>query len=275
MKNSEQREEEAAGRKVEEDTTSPGRVFHDAPIAPEMVVIPAGDFLMGSPEAEKRRYEEEGPQHRVVIPTPFALGKYAVTFEEFDHFVSESGHGHHPDSNRWSRGSRPVIDVNWDDAVAYCRWLSEETGHDYRLPTEAEWEYACRAGTTTPFYFGETIGTDQANYDGNYTTYGNGLEAKFRKKTMKVGQFPANAFGLHEMHGNVWEWCADCHEKDAYDKHIDVYPNMVGDLESSGKRVIRGGSWINRPKNLRSATRTCVPTGDRYYFLGFRIARTL
>ena len=275
MKNSEQREEEAAGRKVEEDTTSPGRVFHDAPIAPEMVVIPAGDFLMGSPEAEKRRYEEEGPQHRVVIPTPFAMGKYAVTFEEFDHFVSESGHGHHPHSNRWSRGSRPVIDVNWDDAVAYCRWLSEETGHDYRLPTEAEWEYACRAGTTTPFYFGETIGTDQANYDGNYTTYGNGLEAKFRKKTMKVGQFPANAFGLHEMHGNVWEWCADCHEKDAYDKHIDVYPNMVGDLESSGKRVIRGGSWINRPKNLRSATRTCVPTGDRYYFLGFRIARTL
>ena len=275
MKNSEQREKEAAGRRVEEDTTGPGRVFHDAPIAPEMVVIPAGDFLMGSPEAEKRRYEEEGPQHRVVIPTPFALGKYAVTFEEFDHFVSESGHGHHPDSNRWSRGSRPVIDVNWDDAVAYCRWLSEETGHDYRLPTEAEWEYACRAGTTTPFYFGETIGTDQANYDGNYTTYGNGLEAKFRKKTMKVGQFPANAFGLHEMHGNVWEWCADCHEKDAYDKHIDVYPNMVGDLESSGKRVIRGGSWINRPKNLRSATRTCVPTGDRYYFLGFRIARTL
>ena len=285
MENSEQGEEEAARRNVEEDATSPGRVFLDAAFAPEMVVISSGEFLMGSPEDEKNRCEHEGPQHRVVIPVPFALGKCAVTFDEFDYFVRESGHGHkpssggawlgNPDDENWGRGQRPVIDVSWDDAVAYCRWLSEETGHDYRLPTEAEWEYACRAGTTTPFYFGETIGTDQANYDGNYTTYGNGLEAIFRKKTMEVGQFPANAFGLHEMHGNVWEWCADLYEKDAYDKHIDVYPNMVGDLESSGKRVIRGGSWINRPKNLRSATRTCVPTGNRYYYLGFRIARTL
>ena len=274
MKNSEQREEEAAGRKVEEDTTSPGRVFRDAPIAPEMVVIPAGDFLMGSPEDEERRYKEECPQHRVVLPTPFALGKYAVTFDEFDHFVRESGHGHSPGSNGWGRGSRPVIDVSWDDAVAYCRWLSKETGHDYRLPTEAEWEYACRAGTTTPFHFGETISTDQANYGGDFT-YGNGLEGEFREKTMKVGQFPANVFGLHEMHGNVWEWCADCYEKDAYDEHIDVYPDMVGDLESSGGRVIRGGSWINRPGNLRSATRTCVSAGNRRYFLGFRIARKL
>ncbi|MDP7097999.1 MAG: formylglycine-generating enzyme family protein, partial [Rhodospirillales bacterium] len=156
----------------------------------------------------------------------------------------------------------------------YCRWLSEETGHDYRLPTEAEWEYACRAGTTTPFHFGETISTDQANYGGDFT-YGNGLEGEFREKTMKVGQFPANVFGLHEMHGNVWEWCADCYEKDAYDEHIDVYPDMVGDLESSGGRVIRGGSWINRPGNLRSATRTCVSAGNRRYFLGFRIARKL
>jgi formylglycine-generating enzyme required for sulfatase activity len=209
-----------------------------------------------------------------VLPTPFALGKYAVTFDEFDHFVRESGHGHSPGSNGWGRGSRPVIDVSWDDAVAYCRWLSEETGHDYRLPTEAEWEYACRAGTTTPFHFGETISTDQANYGGDFT-YGNGLEGEFREKTMKVGQFPANVFGLHEMHGNVWEWCADCYEKDAYDEHMDVYPDMVGDLESSGDRVIRGGSWINRPGNLRSATRTCVSAGNRRYFLGFRIARKL
>ncbi len=127
MKNSEQREEEAAGRKVEEDTTSPGRMFRDAPIAPEMVVIPAGDFLMGSPEDEERRYKEEGPQHRVVIPTPFALGKYAVTFDEFDHFVRESGHGHRPGDVDWGRGGRPVIDVSWDDAVTYCDWLSEAT----------------------------------------------------------------------------------------------------------------------------------------------------
>ncbi|MDP7098909.1 MAG: formylglycine-generating enzyme family protein, partial [Rhodospirillales bacterium] len=141
MNNSEQREEKAARRKAGEDATSPGLVFRDAAFAPEMVVIPAGEFLMGSPEDEKYRGEDEGPQHRVVIPAPFALGKYAVTFEEFDHFVRESGHDHEPGDYGWGRGRRPVVDVSWDEAVAYCRWLSEETGHDYRLPTEAEWEY--------------------------------------------------------------------------------------------------------------------------------------
>ena len=273
MNNSEQREEEAARRKVEEDATSPGRVFRDAAFAPEMVVIPAGEFLMGSPEDEENRREHEGPQHRAVILVPFALGKCAVTFDEFDHFVRESGYSHKPDDKAWGRGRGPAIDLSWRDAVAYCRWLSEETGHDYRLPTEAEWEYACRAGTTTPFHFGETISTDQANYDGN-CTYGNGREGVYRGKTMKVGRFPANAFGLHEMHGNVWEWGADCYETDAYEKYIDVYPDMVGGMKFCLQRILRGGSWVNYPWGLRSANRNRCLADDRDDSVGFRIART-
>jgi formylglycine-generating enzyme required for sulfatase activity len=272
MKNSGQREEEAARRKVEEDATSPGRVFRDAAFAPEMVVIPAGEFLMGSPEDEEDRGEDEGPQHRVVIPAPFALGKYAVTFEEFDHFVRENGHDHRPRDMDWGRGDRPVIDVSWDDAVAYCRWLSKETGHDYRLPTEAEWEYTCRAGTTTPFHFGETIGTDQANYDGDYT-YGGGGKGVYRKKTVPVGNFPANAFGLHDMHGNVWEWVEDCWH--------DSYRGAPsgGDAWTTGGncrlRVLRGGSWNHFPGYLRSAFRAWNTSVNRFITFGFRIARTL
>ncbi len=276
MENSEQREEEAARRKVEEGATSPGRVFRDAAFAPEMVEIPAGEFLMGSPEDEEERGEDEGPQHRVVIPAPFALGKYAVTFEEFKRFLRKSRHDYKPkpEAADWGRGRRPVIFVSWNDAVAYCRWLGEKTGHDYRLPTEADWEYACRAGTTTPFHFGETASIDQANYNGNFT-YGNGREGVYRMRTMEVERFPANAFGLHEMHGNVWEWCADCYETDAYEKYIDVYPDMVGDMKSCRGRVLRGGSWFNEPEDLRSASRDWDFSDNVDNGLGFRIARTL
>ena len=272
---SEEREEEAARQKVKENIPSSGRVFRDAPFAPEMVEIPAGDFLMGSPGDEKRRYRVEGPQHRVAIPAPFALGKYAVTFDEFDHFFREAGPGYCPSGNKWGRGNRPVINVSWNDAVVYCRWLSKETGHDYRLPTEAEWEYACRAGTTTPFHFGKTISSQQANYGGDFSYGRDGHISECREKTVEVGQFPANALGLYDMHGNVWEWCADCFEKDAYNKHADVYPNMVGDMESSGEHALRGGSWSNRPGNVRSASRTSVAAGNRNKHAGFRIARTL
>ncbi len=268
---SEQREEEAA----QENIPGPGRVFRDAPFAPEMVEIPAGDFLMGSPGDEKRRYRVEGPQHRVAIPAPFALGKYAVTFDEFDHFFREAGPGYCPSGNKWGRGNRPVINVSWNDAVVYCRWLSKETGHDYRLPTEAEWEYACRAGTTTPFHFGKTISSQQANYGGDFAYGRDGPRGICREKTVEVGQFPANALGLHDMHGNVWEWCADCFEKDAYAQHADVYPGMVGNMEASSDRILRGGSWSNRPRNARCASRTSANADDRSNFSGFRIARTL
>ena len=271
---SEEREEEAARQKVKENIPSSGRVFRDAPFAPEMVEIPAGDFTMGSPKGEKKGYLEEHPQHRVTIPAPFALGKYAVTFDEFDHFVRESGYGHRPGDVGWGRGGRPVIDISWDDAVTYCGWLSKETGHDYRLPTEAEWEYACRAGTNTPFHFGMTITDQQANYAADFV-YGTGQMGKFHEKTKKVGRFPANTLGLHDMHGNVWEWCADLYEQGAYSKQADVYPDMIGDLESYGDRIVRGGSWSNKPWNVRSASRNWLDAGERRNIVGFRIARTL
>jgi formylglycine-generating enzyme required for sulfatase activity len=250
-------------------------LFRDMPSAPEMVVIPAGEFMMGSPEDEVERKEDEGPQHRVIIPAPFAMGRYAVTFDEFDHFVAATRYSHNPSAEGWGREDRPVINVCWRDAVAYANWLGEETGKDYRLPTEAEWEYACRAGTTTPFHFGETVGTDQANYKGNIA-YGAGAAGIDRGKTVAVGGFPPNAFGLHEMHGNVSEWVADCYRDDAYRTHGE-YPEMAGTMDESAHHVLRGGSWSSYPRLLRSANRNWFS----YDFLvrfnsdGFRVARTL
>ena len=250
-------------------------VFRDMPMAPEMVVIPPGEFLMGSPEDEEERKGDEGPQHCVTIPRPFAMGKYVVTFDEFDHFVARSRYSHHPSGGDWGRGDRPVINVCWRDAVAYTKWLSEETGENYRLPTEAEWEYACRAGTTTPYHFGETIGTDQANYKGNIA-YGDGTAGVDRGMTVAVGSFPPNAFGLCEMHGNVAEWVADCYQEDAYQTHGE-YPEMVGTWDDSAHHVLRGGSWASYPRLLRSASRNWFS----YDFLvrfdsdGFRVVRTL
>ncbi len=176
--------------------------LRDGSQGPMMVVIPGGRFLMGSPPEELERRDNER-QHEIEV-APFALGKYAVTFEEYDRFVIATDRKK-PSDRDWGRGRRPVINITWFDAMAYAEWLSRQTGQTYRLPTEAEWEYACRAGTTTPFSFGTTISTAQANYDGNYV-YGEGQKGMYREKTVEVGQFPANAWGLHEVHGNVWKW---------------------------------------------------------------------
>lgn len=174
---------------------------------PLMVVIPAGRFLMGSPPKEPDRADDEGPQHEVTIAHPFALGVYAVTFDEYERYTVDTKVDK-PDDNGWGRGKRPIINVSWKDAQAYCAWLSLQTGLRYRLPSEAEWEYACRAGTTTPFHFGERLRTDQANFDGNFT-YNGSTKDEYRAKTVPVGSFAPNDFGLHDMHGNVWEWCED------------------------------------------------------------------
>ncbi|HRX71872.1 MAG: SUMF1/EgtB/PvdO family nonheme iron enzyme [Gammaproteobacteria bacterium] len=214
---------------------------------PVMAVIPAGRFLMGSPEGELERRDEER-QHEVEV-APFALGKYTVTLDEYDRFAHAKGRAL-PADQGWGRGRRPVINVNWLDAVAYADWLSEQTGQTYRLPTEAEWEYACRAGTTTPFCFGTTIGTEQANYDGNYI-YGGGRTGMYRQKTVEVGQFPANAWGLYEMHGNVWEWTGSEYDE----KYGGAELRGVSDRDSGGPRVLRGGSWGIGPLWLRSAAR--------------------
>ena len=234
---------------------------------PVMVVIPAGRFLMGSPPDEPERRDDEG-QHEVEV-VAFALGKYAVTFEEYDHFAVATQR-EKPEDKGWGRGRRPVVNVNWFDAMAYAEWLSHQTGQTYRLPTEAEWEYAARAGTTTPFYFGTTISTEQANYDGNHT-YAGGQQGVLRVKTVEVGQFPANAWGLHDMHGNVWEWSGS-----EYDKKYDgAESRCVSDPDSGSPRVLRGGSWIYAPLWLRSAARLGRGPFDWTSGVGFRLARTL
>ncbi len=251
----------------------PGETFKDCPECPEMVVVPAGSFLMGSPSSEAERDKDEGPQHRVTIPSAFAVGKYEVTFDEWDACVAAGGcGGYQPKDQGWGRGRRPVIDVRWRDAKAYVDWLSKETGKEYRLLSEAEWEYAARAGTATPFSTGRTITTDQANFNGNYT-YGGSSKGVYRKKTLPVGSFAANGFGLHDVHGNVWEWVEDCSR--------DSYAGALSDgraWTTGGnclRRVLRGGSWNKKPRYLRSASRPWNWGDYRNNFNGFRVARTL
>ena len=249
-----------------------GKVFRECPDCPEMVIALPGSFLMGSPSGEEKRDSDEGPRHRVTIEKPFAVGKYEVTFAEWDACVANGGcGGHRPGDKGWGRGRRPVIYVSWEDAKAYVQWLSRKTGKQYRLLSEAEWEYAARAGTTSPFHFGSTISTSQASYNGNYT-YGAGSKGLYRKKTVPVGSFPENGFGLHDAHGNVWEWVEDCWNGNYSGAPTDASAWMSGDC---GKRVLRGGSWIDGPWNLRSAFRSRLGTGFRSYVFGFRVARTL
>jgi formylglycine-generating enzyme required for sulfatase activity len=226
----------------------------------ELVRIPAGEFMMGSPSGEARRDDEEGPRHRVRITRPFYMGKYEVTQEQYEAMMGE-----HP--ARFNGAKNPVERVSWNDASEFCRRLSARTGRDVRLPTEAEWEYACRAGTTTPFHFGSTINTSQANYDGNYT-YGSGPKGVYRKKAVPVGSFPPNAWGLYDMHGNVWEWCADWYDSDYYARSPTADPK--GPSHGEG-RVLRGGSWYSYPWGCRSASRHGLSPTFTNYGDGFRV----
>ena len=249
-----------------------GHEFQDCDECPEMVVVGAGEFMMGSRSGEEDG--NEGPQHEVRIGEMIAVGKYEVTFAEWEGCVVGGGcGGYRPGDEGWGRGDRPVINVSWEDAKAYVSWLSWKTGKSYRLLSEAEWEYVARAGTTGPFHFGSTITTDQANYDGNYV-YGSGHRGVYRKRTVAVGSFPANGYGLHDMHGNVWEWVEDC-----WHDNYDGAPTDGSAWVSEGSckvRVLRGGSWSSKPRNLRSADRNGVTAGSRVFsVLGFRIARTL
>ena len=219
--------------------------FKDIDIGPELVAIPAGSFMMGQPDA----------QRKVTIAKPLAVGRFPVTFAEWD----AAGLPHKPGDQGWGRGKRPVINVNWDDANAYAAWLAKKTGKPYRLLTEAEWEYCCRAGTTTTYAFGDTITTSQAQFSA--------------KKTVEVGTFPPNAWGVYDMHGNVWEWCQDVWH-DTYDgAPTDGSAWLQGG--DGSRRVVRGGSWSLNPLYLRSAYRFRLSTGDRFFYLSFRLARTL
>ncbi|ABG53343.1 serine/threonine protein kinase [Trichodesmium erythraeum IMS101] len=226
----------------------------------EMVKIPGGRFLMGSPDTEAERLDKEGPQHYVDVPE-FWMGKYVVTQQQWQAIMGN-------DPSEFKGKNRPVECVSWNNATEFCQKLSKKTGRDYRLPSEAEWEYACRAGTTTPFYFGETITTELVNYDGNYT-YGNGPKGKYREQTTPVGQFPANAFGLYDMHGNVWEWCADEWHNNYAGAPTDGSVWLNGNKERS---PLRGGSWLNLPINCRSAVRNYFYRRvDLNYDTGFRL----
>lgn len=239
----------------------PGSRFRDCDECPLLVAVPAGSFTMGSPANEAGRDDDE--MRRQVTVAAFAAGVHEVTFAQWDACVDDGGcNGHRPDDGGWGRGSRPVIDVNWTDAQAYAAWLSRTTGKTYRLLTEQEWEYAARAGTATPFHTGATIGADQANYDGR-TAYADGAAGEYRQRTLPVGAFPANRFGLYDVHGNVAEMVADCYDAGSANGN------------DCARRVVRGGSWGDAPQFLRAAYRGWCGPALRNLHNGFRVARAL
>ena len=249
-----------------------GAKFQDCSACPKMVAVPPGSFQMGSPE-EEGGSSAERPVHEVTINYLLAVGVHEVTFAEWDYCVDQGGCGNYrPNDEGWGRGNRPVIHVSWHDAQAYLRWLSQKTDKPYRLLTEAEWEYAARAGTTTPFHFGNTISTGQANYDGR-STYGSGTLGIYRKETLSVGSFPANRFGLHDVHGNVIEWVEDCLHTSYEGAPTDGRAWTTGD--NCSRRMLRGGSWKNGPARLRSADRDWTMIERRDDDIGFRVGLTL
>ncbi|MBD2508018.1 SUMF1/EgtB/PvdO family nonheme iron enzyme [Nostoc muscorum FACHB-395] len=226
----------------------------------EMVQIPGGTFMMGSLEGEADREDYESPLHQVTVPK-FFMGKYAVTQAQYQAIM-----GSNP--SEFKSEKRPVEQVNWDEAVEFCKKLSQKTEHTYRLPSEAEWEYACRARTTTPFYFGETITTDLVNYDGNYP-YGSARKGEARHQTINVGKFPPNSFGLYDMHGNVWEWCKDVYNCNYIDAPTNGRPWLTG---SDNKiRLRRGGGWLDHAWECRSAIRDRDARASRCSDSGFRV----
>jgi formylglycine-generating enzyme required for sulfatase activity len=237
----------------------------------DMVFIKGGKFTMGSPDDEAERRDSEGPQHDVTVPD-FFMGKYQVTQEQWQVVSAYPQVNVEMTSNPSSFGGEnlPVEQVSWDEAVEFCDRLSNHSGRSYSLPSEAQWEYACRGGTTTPFAFGHTLGTDLANYDGNYA-YADGPKGEYRETTIAVGSFPANAFGLYDMHGNVYEWCLD-HWHDNYEgAPIDGSAWIENGSDADAVRVVRGGSWISTPRRCRSAFRSYYAAGTRGSALGFRV----
>ena len=242
----------------------PGDTFsdelRDGERGPEMVVIPAGSFRMGC-MSDQECDDDEKPVHTVTISQPFAVSKFEVTFEDYDLFtypnkVADAG---------WGRGRCPVIDVSWNNAKEYVAWLSTQTGQTYRLLTEAEWEYAARAGSVTKYSWGNDIGQNRANCDGCGSQWD-------KTKTAPVGSFAANAFGLHDMHGNVWEWVEDCWNGSYSGAPSDGSAWLSGNCSYRG---LRSGSWIDYPGPLRSASRGGYTSGNHSYVFGFRVARTL
>jgi len=257
---------------AEEHALKPKDAFRECDKCPEMVVVPAGSFTMGSPDSELNRGRFEGPQHLVTFARPFAVGKFAVTFAEWDACVADGGcDGYTPKDERWGRGRRPAINVSFDDANAYAAWLSAKTGKSYRLLSEAEREYATRAGTTTPFWWGAAISPKQANYRGTYI-YGDGPVGPYRQRTLPVDSFQPNLWGLYQVHGNSYDWVEDCYHEGYNGAPSDGSAWATGACKA---HVVRGGAWSSAPWILRSAYRGFFATNFRSSNHGFRVARTL
>lgn len=222
---------------------------------------------MGSPTSEPGRSADEDPQHRVRIARPFAVGRFEVTFDEWDACAADAGcNGYKPSDEGWGRGRRPVINVSWDDARAYIAWLSKKTGKSYRLLSESEYEYATRAGTQTAYPWGNAIGRNNANCH----ACGSQWDAR---QTAPVGSFAPNRFGLYDTVGNVREWTEDCYHDNYSGAPADGSAWIKG--ANCYNRVVRGGSWFIAPAFLRSASRYWFTTDYRLNYLGFRVARTL
>lgn len=273
------------------DTLDNGR---PCAFCPEMVVVPAGSLAMGSPSGEVRYQGYDGreePLRTVTIRQPFAVGRFPVTRGEFAAFASDTGHKSGGgcqvlNGSRWEQqpgrswqsagydqdDRHPVVCVNWDDARAFAAWLSARTSKRYRLLTEAEREYVARAGTKTPFWWGRTISTEQANYDGSYGYAGDGGRGENRLKTVPVDSFKPNPWGLFQVHGNVWEWCEDTWRRSYEGAPTDGSARLDGD---NSLRMVRGGSWYFTPDYLRSAMRIAYHPGLRNASVGFRLAREL
>ena len=257
---------------------APGTVFRD-PLkdggeGPQMVVLPTGSFQMGSPSTEADRGSNEGPVRTVTLSQRIAMGRYEVSFADYDRFVAAESGARRPGDSGWGRGSRPVINVNWNEAQAYATWLSTQTGKTYRLPTEAEWEYAARAGTTTAYSFGDSISCSQASYSRSLGALCNtGRDANLAR-TAAVGRFAANAFGLYDMHGNVWEWVEDCYV-DTYSGAPSDGSARTTDCGTTRFAVVRSGSWFFIPRSLRSAYRFRFTPSTRANSLGFRLVQDL
>jgi formylglycine-generating enzyme required for sulfatase activity len=248
-----------AANETADAAPKPGEIFRDCTDCVEMVVVPAGQFEMGSGDTPL-----EKPQHRVTIANPFAIGRREVTFDEWDRCVAEGGCKYRPDDQGWGRGDRPALNLGWDDTKVFLTWLSQKTGKRYRLPSEAEWEYAARAGTTSAFWWGRDVGKGRANCEDCGGTA--------ERRTMPTASFRPNAFGLYDTVGNVAEWIEDCWN--------DSYRGAPhdGSAWNSGQcrlRVLRGGSFANKASAARSAARFRYDQDVRYYANGFRVVRDL
>jgi formylglycine-generating enzyme required for sulfatase activity len=237
---------------------APGTTIQDCPTCPAMVVVPAGAFMMGSPATEAGRDANEGPRHRVVFAKPYAIGQHEVTFDQWNACVAEGGCTQKPFDQGWGEGKRPVINVSFNDVLRYVGWLSKKTGHKYFLPSEAEWEYAARAGSETPWNTGDGIITDDGNFLSQF------------KKTVPVSAYPPNAFGLYDMHGNVAEWVQDCLDTG----YVGVPSDGSAATSSPCRRIVRGGAFDKEPVAIRSATRLEV-AAKPYVNVGFRVTRAL